>query len=341
MLDATRLRVLVAVARHGSVTAAAQALNYAQPSISHHMARLEAETGAKLMERSGRGIKLTEAGLLLAQRAQEILGRLDAAEAELAAHIGLRCEQVRVAAFGSALAALVPAAGAALSDQRAGAALSDQRAGAAISVTQAGPEEAVRMLRAGQADIALVFRYAVDGTPGDGTPGQGAPGDRFQGQGAPSGDGVQGQGPPSGDGGPDDGGLGYTLLLDEPVFLLTPEAAGPPSPTPRGLAALADRPWVVGCPLCEDVLTRLARRAGFAPKISSRTADYVAAQALVAAGLAATIAPGLVLRAVRLPGVGATELAGVRRQVFAVGYGHPAPDSAPARFIRALTAAAG
>ena len=53
MLDATRLRVLVAIARHGSVTAAAQALNYAQPSISHHMARLESETGAKLMERAG------------------------------------------------------------------------------------------------------------------------------------------------------------------------------------------------------------------------------------------------------------------------------------------------
>ena len=61
MLDATRLRVLVAIARHGSVTAAAQALNYAQPSISHHMARLESETGAKLMERAGRGIRLTEA----------------------------------------------------------------------------------------------------------------------------------------------------------------------------------------------------------------------------------------------------------------------------------------
>jgi DNA-binding transcriptional LysR family regulator len=306
MLDATRLRVLVAVARYGSVTAAAQALNYAQPSISHHMARLEAETGAKLMERSGRGIRLTEAGQLLAQRAQEILGRLDAAEAELAAHIGLRCEQVRVAAFGSALAVLVP---------EAGAALTDQRPGAAISVTQAGPEEAVRMLRVGQADIALVFRYAV-------TPGAGQPADR------------NGQIP-------DDGDLGHTLVLDEPVFLLTPEAAGPPPGIMPSLAALADRPWVVGCPLCEDVLIRLARRAGFAPKITARAADYVAAQALVAAGLGATVVPGLVLRAVRLPGIGAAELAGVRRQVFAVSYGQPAQDSAPARFIRALTAAAG
>ncbi len=322
MLDATRLRVLVAVARHGSVTAAAQALNYAQPSISHHMARLEAETGAKLMERSGRGIKLTEAGLLLAERAQEILGRLDAAEAELAAHVGLRCEQVRVAAFGSALAALVPAAG---------AALIEQRPGAAISVTQAGPAEAIRMLRAGQADIALVFRYAI-------TSGADRTADRVSQI-------PEGQMPDDGQipGGqiPDDDGLGYTLLHDEPVLLLTPEAPGPPSRAARGLADVADRPWVVGCPICEDVLTRLARRAGFAPKITSRTTDYVAAQAFVAAGLGATIAPGLVLRAVRLPGVGAVELAGVRRQVFAVSYGQPAKDSAPARFIRALTRAAG
>ena len=112
MLDATRLRVLVAVARYGSVTGAAQALNYAQPSISHHIARLEAETGAKLMERSGRGVKLTEAGQLLADRAEEIIGRLDAAEAELATHVGLRQDRVRLAAFGSALSTLVAAASA-------------------------------------------------------------------------------------------------------------------------------------------------------------------------------------------------------------------------------------
>ena len=65
MLDVTRLRVLVAVARYGSVTAAARALNYAQPSVSHHLSRLEAETGTKLIQRAGRGIRLTDAGRLL------------------------------------------------------------------------------------------------------------------------------------------------------------------------------------------------------------------------------------------------------------------------------------
>ena len=74
MLDVTRLRVLVAVARHGSVTAAAHALNYAQPSVSHHLARLEAETGTKLVQRAGRGIRLTDAGRLLAERGAEVIG---------------------------------------------------------------------------------------------------------------------------------------------------------------------------------------------------------------------------------------------------------------------------
>src|SRR5215468_10987472 len=174
MLDATRLRVLAAIARHGSVTAAAQALNYAQPSISHHMARLESETGAKLMERSGRGIRLTDAGRLLAERAEEILGRLDAAEAELAAHVGLRQEKVRLAAFGSALGTLGAAAGAAL---RADRAATD------VLMIQAEPADALRMLRVGEVDVALVFRYtraSADGAgSGDGqrpATGQDAPG---------------------------------------------------------------------------------------------------------------------------------------------------------------------
>src|SRR6266498_692153 len=83
MLDLARLRVIDAVARHGSVTAAAKALHYSQPSVSHHLARLEAETGAQLMQRVGRGIRLTEAGRLLADRAAEIIGRVDAADLPL------------------------------------------------------------------------------------------------------------------------------------------------------------------------------------------------------------------------------------------------------------------
>src|SRR6201992_2937489 len=150
MLDVTPLRVLVAVARHGSVTAAARELNYAQPSVSHHLARLEAETGVRLIQRAGRGIRLTDAGRLLADRAAEVLGRLHAGQNELAAHAGLRAGRVRLAAFPSALGTIVPAAAAML---QAG------HPGMDLRLTEAEPPEALRMLRAGYVDVALVFRH--------------------------------------------------------------------------------------------------------------------------------------------------------------------------------------
>jgi DNA-binding transcriptional LysR family regulator len=150
MLDVTRLRVIDAVARHGSVTKAANELHYSQPSVSHHLARLEAETGAQLLQRVGRGIRLTEAGRLLAQRAAEIVGRIDAADAELAALTGLSTGRVRLAAFSSVIGSLVP---------RAVNVLARQHPGLEISLIDAHPVEALEHLRAGTVDVALVFRY--------------------------------------------------------------------------------------------------------------------------------------------------------------------------------------
>src|SRR6188472_3767330 len=120
MLDVTRLRVLDAVARLGSVTAAARELGYSQPSISHHLARLEAETGAQLLQRVGRGIRLTQAGRLLADRAAEIIGRIDAADAELSAHVGLTAGRVRLAGFSSAIGSFVTRAVATLARDHPG-----------------------------------------------------------------------------------------------------------------------------------------------------------------------------------------------------------------------------
>jgi DNA-binding transcriptional LysR family regulator len=335
MLDATRLRVLVAIARHGSVTAAAQALNYAQPSISHHMARLESETGAKLMERAGRGIRLTEAGRLLAERAEEILGRLDAAEAELAAHVGLRQERVRLAAFGSALGTLAAAAGSAL---RA------NRAAADVSLVQAEPADALRMLRVGEVDVALVFRYRQEDEQ-------------------PAGANHRSQMPGWWDW-PRDDGLRWRPVLDEPVYLITPTAsqrkteggdrhngAAPQASNRAGaavsnpaavslLARYAGHRWIAGCERCQDILLRLCDSAGFCPDISVTTDDYVAAQALVAAGLGVAIMPDLALRALRHPGVSATELPGTRRQVLAITYGGQPEPQAAAALLTALTTAA-
>jgi len=150
MLDLVRLRVLDAVARLGSVTAAARELHYSQPSVSHHLARLEAETGANLLQRVGRGVRLTEAGRLLADRAAEIVGRVDSAAAELSAHVGLSAGRVRLAGFSSAMSSLVP---------QAAAALARRHPGLELSLTDTHPPEALQMLRAGQVDVAVIFRY--------------------------------------------------------------------------------------------------------------------------------------------------------------------------------------
>ncbi len=154
MLDLTRLRILAAVARHGSLTKAAAELHYSQPSVSHHMSRLEAETGAMLVQRVGRGIRLTPAGEQLAARAVEIIGRVDAAGAELAAHVGLRAGRVRIASFASALCTFVP---------QALAAVAVEHPELEVQLLDAHSDQAQAMLRSGEVEIAVAF--STDDTP--------------------------------------------------------------------------------------------------------------------------------------------------------------------------------
>src|SRR3954453_19832117 len=146
MLDVNRLRVIDAVARHGSVTAAAKELHYSQPSVTHHVTRLEAETGVQLLQRVGRGIRLTPAGQLLADRAAEIIGRIDAAGAELSAHVELNAGRVRLAAFASANGSPVPAARATLANWY------PNLEGA---VTDTHPLAALELLRTGKVEVAI------------------------------------------------------------------------------------------------------------------------------------------------------------------------------------------
>ncbi|MDH2430465.1 LysR family transcriptional regulator [Sphaerisporangium sp. TRM90804] len=151
MLNLIHLKVLAAVARHGSVTEAAKELHYSQSSVSHHLARLEAATGAKLVQRVGRGIRLTPEGRLLAIRATEIVGRVDAASNELAAQVGLQAGQVRLAANASALSTIVP---------KAAVTLAEAQPGLDLILIDRHPVEALQMLRRGEIDIALVFQHA-------------------------------------------------------------------------------------------------------------------------------------------------------------------------------------
>ena len=314
MLDVTRLRVLVAVARCGSVTAAARALNYAQPSVSHHLARLEAETGTKLIQRAGRGIRLTDAGRLLAERAAEVIGRLDAAENELAAYTGLRAGRLRLAAFPSALGTIVPAAG---------AMLREHQPGVDLRLTEAEPPEALRMLRAGYVDVALVFRYSPD-PDGMAAGREGESADEESGIDLTE-------------------GLREKLLLDEPVHLVTSASAhaGPGGAEPPAeLAGYARHRWIAGCDRCRANLLRQCALAGFTPKIAFTTDDYVAVQALVAADLGVSTLPALCLRAARHPGIRTVPLPGARRYVFAVRYGDPPDPPAVKLLMEVLRTAA-
>ncbi|MBO0803177.1 MAG: LysR family transcriptional regulator [Nocardiopsaceae bacterium] len=317
MLDVTRLRVLVAVARHGSVTAAAHALNYAQPSVSHHLARLEAETGTKLIQRAGRGIRLTDAGRLLAERAAEVIGRLDAAENELAAHSGLRAGRLRLAAFPSALSTLVPAAA---------SMLHDKHPSIDLRLTEAEPPEALRMLRAGYVDVALIFRHepeTLEAPEAPGTPG--TPGEK-----------------PA----PADRDLREQVLFDEPVHVIASGQAPAPAETitemwPADLARYSGQRWIAGCDRCREHLLKQCASAGFSPKIAFTTDDFVAVQALVGAGLGLAMLPGLCLRAARNPGIRTVRLRGTRRSVVAVRYGEPPDPPATALLLEVLKSVAG
>ncbi|GAA4726865.1 LysR family transcriptional regulator [Isoptericola chiayiensis] len=300
-LDLTRLRVLAAVARTGSVTAAARELHYAQPSVSHHLARLEAEAGLPLLERVGRGVRLTEAGRLLADRAEEIIGRVESVQRELDALAGLRAGRARLAAFPSALATLVPAAV---------TRLRTAHPGLGVGLVEAEPPEALAALRAGEVDVALVFEHdAPDRT------------ERRADELA---------------------GFEVTEVLDDVVHLVTPADGAPEvAATARPatvLRAVRSQTWIAGCERCRADLVGRCATAGFAPRIAYETDDYVAVQALVAAGAGVSLLPGLALRAHRHPDVRATPLPGAVRRVLALTVGAPAP---PARALVSHLAAAG
>jgi molybdate transport repressor ModE-like protein len=147
MLDVRRLRVLREVALRGSFSAAAEALTYSQSAVSQQIAALEREAGTRLVERQGRGIRLTDAGRALVRRADAILVELAAADAELQAIAGLRGGRVRVSTFASAATALLPAAVTAF--RAAHPAVQVE-----LSLVEA-TEEAIGGLRTGRADLVL------------------------------------------------------------------------------------------------------------------------------------------------------------------------------------------
>src|SRR4051812_13905779 len=148
MLDVKRLRILKEVADRGSFSAAADSLSYTQSAVSQQIAALEREAGSQLVTRGSRGIRLTEAGEALVKHADAILTRLADAEAELQAIAGLRGGRLRLAAFPTVGATLMPLA---IATFRA------RHPDIELTVRQLEPEDSIPMLKAGELDIALTI----------------------------------------------------------------------------------------------------------------------------------------------------------------------------------------
>jgi DNA-binding transcriptional LysR family regulator len=160
MLNTGRLQVLSEVVRRGSFSGAADALSYTQSAVSQAIARLEAEVGAPLVVRDRRGVKPTAAGATLVEHAEAIFAQIEAAEAELAAVLGVRAGRLRVASFPSAGSTLMPLA---VATFRRG------HPDVALTLAEGEPEEIAPRLRANEFDLALLFEFpGVRERPGAG-----------------------------------------------------------------------------------------------------------------------------------------------------------------------------
>ncbi|NYI05959.1 LysR family transcriptional regulator [Allostreptomyces psammosilenae] len=329
MLDIRHLRVLQAVARTGSFSGAARELNLTQPAVSQQIRALEKAVDTPVVVRAGRRMDLTEAGAVLVRHAVTILDGLAAAEEEVAALAGLRSGRVRLAAFPSASSTLVPPAVAAV---RAA------HPGVRLSLVEAEPPESVEMLREGDCEVALAFRYPgaeYGGAEYGGAEYAGAeyaaPGHRDAGH---PGTGPEPAGRRAGGSGWD--GLTEVPLLTDRLVGLLPSAhpllAATRGERPVRLAELAEEPWIAGCPQCRGNLVEECARQGFAPRIEFATDDSPAVVGLVAAGLGVAVLPALALGAVRGAGVEVVELGPpLRREVVAL----TVPDLARVPSVRA------
>ncbi|MEO5743797.1 MAG: LysR family transcriptional regulator [Terracoccus sp.] len=285
MIDAAGLRVMKAIADEGSFTSAANALGFTQPAISQMVRRLEQRTGTVLVERYGRQVRLTEAGNVLARHAVGVLAALDAAEEEITAIAGLRAGRVRLMAFPSSSATLVP---------RALAIVKRNHPDLRVTFTEGEPPESLAALRAGDCDIAIVFVYGSD--PSD-----------------------VGDTGPTGELEEDLSMLVTRRLLVDEVRLVVPRShplAEKPAATMSDFSA---DDWIAGCTRCRGHLLSVAAREGFSPNVAFETEDYVAQLGLVGAGLGIALVPDIILGAAKHDDVVALPLSPPsRRQILAV-----------------------
>jgi DNA-binding transcriptional LysR family regulator len=269
MLDVWGLRVLVEVADHGSFSAAAQALSMTQPAVSRQVAGLERRLGVALFRRVHRGARPTAPGAVAVELAREVLARMAALEARMGAFSGLETGELRLSAFPSANAALVPGA-----IRRFGRA----HPGIALSLVRSDPDGPLPAVRAGRVDLALLTSWQLHADPAaartDPVP-------------TPLTD-------------RDLAGLELVPLLDEQLSVALPAGHPLAAADAVPLADLRDELWIEGDhPDCLGPIPQLTAALGGPPRIGYFCEDWNGKQALVAAGAGVTLVPTLARAAVR------------------------------------------
>jgi DNA-binding transcriptional LysR family regulator len=146
MLELRRLRLLRELRDRGTIAAVADALQFTPSAVSQQLAILERDSGVRLLERAGRGVRLTDAGLVLARHAESLLEHAAIVESDLAAAAGTVAGRARIAGFESvALRLALPAMHALARDAPA----------LRCELLELEPEEALPALALGDLDLVL------------------------------------------------------------------------------------------------------------------------------------------------------------------------------------------
>ncbi len=250
-IDSTELRILSVLAATGSLTAAASTLGLSQPAVSQRIKRVETRLAVPLIERQGRGVRLTTAGRILAEHGRTVSAEIDAALAAIDDLRGERAGTLRLVGFPSASATIVPAM------MRR---LAIEAPEVTLQYREAEPPAAVALLRDGEVDCALVFDYAGAAERPAGSV--------------------------------------FTPLWREEVSVVVPEPRAAQHTQAR-LVEFAGDHWIAGCEKCRGHLLAAAGESGFQPEIVQETDNIPAVLAMVAAGGAVALVPGIALAAAR------------------------------------------
>jgi DNA-binding transcriptional LysR family regulator len=255
LIDAHRLAVLREVARAGSFAGAAAVLHHTPSAVSQQIAALERGAGVMLVQRSTRGVTLTDAGRVLIATADAIHAELKIAAQQLRALQADGPQALTVVTFPSAGEPLLAPALTAMT----------AATGHPVEVTviEAEPDEALGSVRDGQADLALVYHFHTPQPP-RAWPAAAGPGT-------------------------------YTALMADPLRLLVPASHPLAGRLAVSLAEFAGERWIHGSGDTGGVLDMLAAVSGFQPRVACRSSDYRFMIALVGAGVGVALVSSLAL----------------------------------------------